>query len=95
VSSPIQARRIRPYRLADAGATGAAAVGLGASAAVRAPVSPRMAPEPLRQPPAAAAAMMTIHLNLLIILHLHASVRRETSPASGLGPAELPHIIGL
>ncbi len=48
-------------------------------AAGRSAVAPRMAPEPVRQPPAAAAAITTIQASLLIIPHLPCS--RTSRPA--------------
>jgi len=51
---------------------------------------PRMAPEPLRQPLTVTAAMITIQASLFSILHLPASARGETFPATGHGAVRFP-----
>jgi hypothetical protein len=61
------------------------------SAAGLSVLSPRTAPEPVRQPaPAAAAAIKTIHASLLSILHLLEFVQSRTDPASALNRPESP-----
>jgi hypothetical protein len=57
-----------------------AGAGLAGSPARRVSVSPRMAPEPVRQPPVAAATIKTTHASLLNIFHLLEPILRTIFP---------------